>query len=120
MPRQAEAGDFAIGERIKAYRLNAGMSQSDLGASVGITFQQIQKYEKGKNRVSGSRLLGIAKALNTTPADLLGAGGMEAAEPEAFKLLASEDGAKLAKAFACIKSASHRAAVVDLARTLAS
>jgi transcriptional regulator with XRE-family HTH domain len=56
--------DLEIGKKIKELRLIRGMSQSDLGRKVGITFQQIQKYEKGTNRVLVSRLCDLAEALS--------------------------------------------------------
>ena len=60
--------DATIGQRIRAQRLNRGMSQTELADTLGITFQQVQKYEKGANRVSVSRLQQIAEALGVTPA----------------------------------------------------
>ena len=56
--------DQLVGQRIRACRTMQGLSQSDLGDAVGVRFQQIQKYESGQNRVSASRLFGIAEALN--------------------------------------------------------
>ena len=64
--------DVEIGQRIRAARLRIGMSQEKLGEALGITFQQVQKYEKGTNRVAGSRLTGIAHVLHIPPATLLG------------------------------------------------
>jgi transcriptional regulator with XRE-family HTH domain len=56
--------DVVVGQRIRACRLAANMSQADLGSAVGVRFQQVQKYETGSNRVSASRLWAIADALN--------------------------------------------------------
>lgn len=67
--------DIAIGGRIRAARTRAGVSQERLGEACDVTFQQVQKYEKGTNRVSGSRLIRIAQALRVTVADLTGEGG---------------------------------------------
>ena len=64
--------DRVIGARLRGMRDAQGLSQSDLGAVLGVTFQQIQKYEKGTNRISGSRLMTVCKALHTTPDVLLG------------------------------------------------
>lgn len=55
--------DQEVGRRIMEARVKAGQSQSDLGRAIGLTFQQVQKYEKGTNRVSISRLISIARAL---------------------------------------------------------
>jgi transcriptional regulator with XRE-family HTH domain len=61
--RRATATDAAIGKRIRARRLEIGMSQERLAELLGLTFQQVQKYEKGVNRVAASRLFDIAAAL---------------------------------------------------------
>lgn len=60
--------DIQIGQRIRAQRLNSGMSQTDLADRLGVTFQQVQKYEKGLNRVGAGRLEQIAEAVGVTPA----------------------------------------------------
>jgi transcriptional regulator with XRE-family HTH domain len=57
--------DRVIGERLRAYRDINGLSQTELGDAIGVTFQQVQKYERGKNKVSVSRLIDICKILNT-------------------------------------------------------
>ena len=67
--------DHAIGQRLRAYRLAAGMSQSALGNHLGVTFQQIQKYEKGVNRLSGARLVAVTELLHVKPEQLLGTSG---------------------------------------------
>lgn len=59
--------DQEIGHRIRARRNEIGVTQEDLAFSCGVTFQQIQKYEKGSNRVSGSRLVQISNALHVPP-----------------------------------------------------
>jgi len=56
--------DIEVGQRIKIQRLAAGLSQTELGESIGVTFQQVQKYEKGANRVGAGRLTQIARVLN--------------------------------------------------------
>jgi transcriptional regulator with XRE-family HTH domain len=62
--RSSGPADKRLGEKIRTRRVVAGMSQDDLGKALGVTFQQIQKYEKGVNRVSAVRLEQIAGALN--------------------------------------------------------
>ena len=59
--------EVALGARIRATRIAAGMSQAALGVAVGVSFQQLQKYEQGKDRVSASSLQGIAAALGVHP-----------------------------------------------------
>lgn len=61
--------DVAVGERLKQLRTMRGMSQSDVAKELGISFQQIQKYEMGVNRTSASRLYDLAQVLEVTPAD---------------------------------------------------
>lgn len=64
--------DVAVGERIRARRRELGMSQVELARGLGVTFQQCQKYERGANRVSASRLVDAAALLQTSAAALLG------------------------------------------------
>lgn len=63
--------DIHVGSRIRLRRTMLGMSQEKLGESLGITFQQIQKYEKGTNRIAVSTLLDICRALDVAPIDIL-------------------------------------------------
>ena len=65
-PRSANAVDRYIGARMRAQRLALKMSQEQLAKELGVSFQQIQKYEKGVNRVSAARLFEICKALNVS------------------------------------------------------
>src|SRR5436305_14781936 len=64
--RRAGPADVEIGRKIRALRLERGLSQSGLADAIGLTFQQVQKYEKGTNRVSAGRLVQIADKLNTS------------------------------------------------------
>jgi transcriptional regulator with XRE-family HTH domain len=64
-PKRTSALDRAIGARVRARRTSLGMSQERLGEALGITFQQVQKYERGANRISASRLHAIAAILGT-------------------------------------------------------
>jgi transcriptional regulator with XRE-family HTH domain len=65
-PRSASAVDRYIGTRMREQRLALNMSQAQLGGELGVSFQQIQKYESGVNRVSAARLYSICKALNVS------------------------------------------------------
>ena len=65
-PRSASAVDKYIGARMREQRFALSMSQERLGKELGVSFQQIQKYESGKNRVSAARLFVICKALNVS------------------------------------------------------
>jgi transcriptional regulator with XRE-family HTH domain len=74
--------DRAIGQRLRAYRLAAGMSQSDVGNHLGVSFQQIQKYETGVNRLSGARLVAVTDLLHVKPDQLLGTNGAGPSQDE--------------------------------------
>ena len=65
-PRSASAIDRYIGARMREQRLALNVSQAELGEELGVSFQQIQKYESGVNRVSAARLFEICKALNVS------------------------------------------------------
>ena len=95
MPRSAlttQKLDAQIGARIRTFRLQREMSQTDLGGKLGVTFQQIQKYEKGVNRVSGSRLVELCNVLQVKPEQILGnASGIYVDEPDVFAALKDKD-----------------------------
>jgi transcriptional regulator with XRE-family HTH domain len=78
--------DQLIGRNIRLYRIKSGLSQTALGESIGVTFQQIQKYEKAANRVPGSRLIQIARALDV-PVDALWDGDAETSASELARRL---------------------------------
>src|SRR3954464_10286484 len=80
-PKQPDLVDRVVGQRLRKVREAAGMSQGALGRASGITFQQVQKYEKGMNRISVGRLVQLAKGLGTTTAALR-AEPFEEARPE--------------------------------------
>jgi transcriptional regulator with XRE-family HTH domain len=65
-PRSSNAIDEFIGARMRERRQALGISQTNLGKTLGVSFQQIQKYESGRNRVSAGRLFDICKALNVS------------------------------------------------------
>ena len=77
-----------VGARIRARRKQVGKSQDELGKACGISFQQIQKYERGVNRVSGSRLITLCKVLDLKPEQLLGNGtGVFHSDPDVLQVL---------------------------------
>jgi transcriptional regulator with XRE-family HTH domain len=115
--------DIALGARIRVRRKSLGLSQDDLAVQVGLTFQQIQKYERGANRVSFSRLVEIARTLKCRAQDLIGDLDVEGevsdqVAAEAVQL--KETGAlELIRAYSSIRSPGRRRVVVSLAQTLA-
>ncbi|MEY4248600.1 MAG: hypothetical protein RJA87_233 [Pseudomonadota bacterium] len=114
--------DIALGARIRVRRKSLGLSQDDLAVQVGLTFQQIQKYERGANRVSFSRLVEIARTLKCRAQDLIGDLDVEGevsdqVAAEAVQL--KETGAlELIRAYSAIRSPGRRRVVVSLAQTL--
>lgn len=112
--------DAHVGGKIRSRRKALGLSQTQLGAAIGVSFQQIQKYERGVNRVSVSALFGLAAALQVDHAWFFeGLPGRPVTDPMAG-LSDTADGRKLAEAFAEITSPTHRELVIKLARTLRS
>jgi transcriptional regulator with XRE-family HTH domain len=69
-PRNSSSVDEYIGARIRERRLELNMTQTELGEKLGVTFQQVQKYEKGRNRVSAARLFEICELLEVSPASM--------------------------------------------------
>jgi transcriptional regulator with XRE-family HTH domain len=120
--------DQHVGSRARMRRLMLDMSQSALADALGVTFQQVQKYEKGTNRISASRLQQIAEFLQVpVPFFFEGLPNAELkprVPPDPFQtvlsqFLATSDGLSLIKAFTQIKSRSIRRAIVDLVEELA-
>ena len=113
--------DVAVGLRLRTLRKSCGMSQERLGKALGITFQQVQKYERGINRISASMLVKSARALNVGPIALLpDEGDPTPASPAILTLLAQTRGVEeLVETYARIKSPRLRRAVLQLVRTMA-
>jgi transcriptional regulator with XRE-family HTH domain len=116
--------DKLIGTRIRLQRTAIGMSQEKLGDVLGITFQQIQKYEKGTNRVGAARLQAIADALGVPVSfffEQRGGTGDSSDPPSGIQdLLTSREGIELARAFLKIENPAMRRALVDMARAAAT
>jgi transcriptional regulator with XRE-family HTH domain len=118
--------DRRVGARIRMQRLLIGMSQTTLGDKTGITFQQIQKYENSKNRVSASRLQQIANVLMVRPDFFFDGGPAKApnnsglSEDSNFidEFISSRDGIALAKAFGKIRNGKTRRLVRSLVEQL--
>ena len=120
--------DKHVGSRVRMRRMMLGMSQEKLGDALGLTFQQVQKYEKGTNRIGASRLHHIAHVLQVTVAFLFegaprppGQKGMGESPSPAYvsDFLASSDGLALTRAFQRINSGKLRRRVVDLVEEIA-
>jgi transcriptional regulator with XRE-family HTH domain len=112
--------DRIIGKRLRARRLERHMSQQELANRLGLTFQQVQKYEKGVNRIGSARLVQIAAILEVNTSyfldDLKSGNGKESAS-RFIDFLATTDGVAINEAMMKLGNA-HRRGVIDLARTL--
>ena len=124
--------DIHVGSRVRFRRMLLGMSQEKLGEKLGLTFQQVQKYEKGINRIGASRLFDLAQVLGVsvqffyeeapTPEGHPLAPEGFAEKPEEHSIvefLRSRDGLELNKAFVRISDVKARRAIVELVRSLA-
>ena len=126
--RRANPVDVHVGSRVRLRRMLLGMSQEKLGEHLGLTFQQIQKYEKGINRIGASRLFDLSKVLAVPVQffyeELPVSGGRArgfAEQPESYavEFLASREGLELNKAFARITDPRVRRSIVELVRSFA-
>lgn len=129
MPKNKEQfgpTDAYVGKRIRMRRIMMGMSQEKLGDALGITFQQIQKYEKGTNRVSASKLQATANVLDVPVAFFFEGGphekaGKRGTSPVASfaNLLATKEGVELCENFEKIEDSKIRRCVLNLIELLA-
>ena len=131
--RRANTVDGHVGTRVRLRRMLLGMSQEKLGECLGLTFQQVQKYEKGVNRIGASRLFDLAHVLGVPvqffydEIDHANHNGHQAmagfaerpAETYVVDFLGSRDGLELNKAFVRITDPKVRRSVIDLVRSLA-
>jgi transcriptional regulator with XRE-family HTH domain len=125
MPKkQANPIDIQVGNRVRIRRMLIGMSQERLGDLLGLTFQQVQKYEKGVNRIGAGRLYEVSRILNV-PVDFFyqgvasepGAPAPEASPP-VLEFVSSGEGLQLSLAFMKIKDTKVRKRVLDLVKSL--
>lgn len=136
MPRHVNPIDGQVGNRLRVRRVTMGMSQEKLGERVGLTFQQIQKYEKGANRIGAGRLFELAHILGVPvnyfyddvldqispeggPQESAHAHVQESAHAHVMEFLASNEGVQLSLAFMAIKDSKVRRRILDLVKALA-
>jgi transcriptional regulator with XRE-family HTH domain len=110
--------DVAVGSRVRARRHALGLSQTQLAETLGITFQQVQKYEKGKNRISASVLVRAAARLDTSVQALVGEEDVPITDTIVPSALFSAGAIELLQAFGRIDDARARRAFVALATVL--
>jgi transcriptional regulator with XRE-family HTH domain len=121
--QRAGAEDVAIGRKIRALRLQRGLSQSALAGGIGLTFQQLQKYERGANRVSAARLQRIAELLNVPITFFYNGIGenpnkTDVRDSVGLAFLQTKGALRLIRAYAEIQSRSAKYALVILAESL--
>lgn len=121
--RQRRAGveDIEIGRKIRTLRLERGLSQSRLAVGIGLSFQQLQKYESGANRVSAGRLQRIAALLGVPVTVFYGATGLPVKKNEgrdAFVYLQARGAVRVARAYSGISSRATKTALVVLVEAL--
>ncbi|MEP6342685.1 MAG: helix-turn-helix transcriptional regulator [Maricaulaceae bacterium] len=127
-PRSASPIDLHVGTRIRIRRQLMNMTQEKLGENLGVTFQQVQKYERGTNRVGASRLWNISRVLDV-PVSFFYDGLEDNHEyeqvaenkqmPVVYDFINSSDGVAFAKAVSKIKNKAVRRQLLELARSLA-
>ncbi len=120
--------DLHVGTRIRLRRKFLGLSQSDLAEALGLTFQQVQKYERGSNRISASKLFQTARTLKAPVAYFFdGYAAVDqgerfeesSCEQNVSSFLLTNEGVELAESFPRVKSAKHRRHILNLVRGLA-
>ncbi len=124
MAKEPNPIDQHVGSRVRLRRVMLGMSQEKLGNALGVTFQQVQKYEKGTNRIGASRLQAISKLLDAppsyffegAPAAMVGPNpGLEnGLRPYIPDMVTTAEGLQLNRAFAKIRDPKVRRRIVDL------
>ena len=124
--KSPDAVDAAVGQRIRMLRTDVGLSQTTLAQALGVTFQQVQKHEKGVNRVGAGRLTRIADALNVPVSRLLGVdeepdvtskGHGNSASP--LQLLTNPGALRVLRAYAKVQDGAMRRSIVALVENVA-
>jgi transcriptional regulator with XRE-family HTH domain len=110
--------DVTVARNVRVWRMAKGLSQAQLGKRLGVTFQQVQKYETGANRIGTGRLVKIAAILDVPISALFE--GANAAESSPLALVSDSRSFRLARAFATIKHPAFRLALVELVERLAA
>ena len=123
--QSSEGIDVGVGQRLRSRRLELGLTQMELADALGVTFQQIQKYEKGTNRISPSKLMMAANFLRVAPHNFFetpSPNGVEVSEQsmrEINAFLSNKLALALAAAFVKINDAATRRTVADLVAEIA-
>ena len=119
--RKPDPVDIHVGKNIRVFRLAKGLSQTAVGDALGITFQQVQKYERGVNRVGSSRLSKLSQILNVPVSRFFEDGGIrggDATSEVVADLLSRPHAIRMLRALADISDNATRLSLVQLAETL--
>ena len=120
-PKQPDSIDKLVGRNIRIQRLATGLSQTELAQQLGVTFQQVQKYEKGVNRIGCGRLFQIARILRLHVMDFFD--GSDAGKPTVARnvrdLISEPQAFRLVEAFSVIEDRRLRRSVVELVKKIA-
>jgi len=122
--RRSDYRDTEVGRRVRTQRLTKGMSQTELGTKIGVTFQQVQKYENGVNRIGAGRLSRIAEVLEVPvtyffPDDSTASSGPVHHDDSPFALLSTAGAIQLVRAYARIRDGRARHSLVEIAEHMA-
>jgi len=115
VPDPDRAVEARVGARLRAERELQGLSQVAIAERLGVTYQQIQKYETGRNRITASRLIAFAEVLDVAPSRILGESARESDVPPEVFARAQQ----LAHLFTAIANPRQRAALLQMAESLA-
>jgi transcriptional regulator with XRE-family HTH domain len=118
--RGPDPQDIQVGQRIRALRLERGMSQTDLAKQLGLTFQQVQKYEKGSNRIGAGRLHRIAEILGVPVATLFASSDEpHEASKKLFEFIDTAASVRIMRAFSKVRDPKVQQALTRLAEAIA-
>jgi transcriptional regulator with XRE-family HTH domain len=123
--RSRDPIDADVAKRVRALRLQRGLSQGELSDALGVTFQQVQKYERGANRISAGRLFRIAKVLDVPVAFFFADSNGSGSEPDVdaptvdFDFLQTSGAMRLIRAYGRIDDRGVRLTLMRLAESLA-
>jgi transcriptional regulator with XRE-family HTH domain len=120
IPEDFTKVDALVGARVRLLRERRKMSQTALGEKIGVSFQQVQKYERGTNRISASALFQIARALDVVPSDFFEGIQKEQQGGLDWSRMVDPQVNELLNAFGSISSPQVRARIVELVKSLAA
>jgi transcriptional regulator with XRE-family HTH domain len=118
--KRPDGRDIEVGRRVRTYRLQKGLSQEKLAEQLGLTFQQVQKYEKGTNRIGAGRLQRIAEILGVPVIDFFEPTKGKTASNEIFELLDTAASLRLMRAYLRIRDPQVKQAVAHLVEKIAN